>query len=363
MSSAGARLQTLADGVRAAGVVGAGGGGFPLADKLLARPYRTLIINAAQSEPLICKDWAVLAHYADCVLGGADLLREALGLSKVFLAIRDEFASALPALPAAARQHRVALARLPDIYPLGYEKILKRELLALPMAPANSASVQAPDDVLVINAETLRNLSWAIGRDRPVTTKLVTIAGAVTRPVTLDVPVGTPFADCLEQAGGAAIGDYALFENGVLAGRQVAPEASWVNATTLGYVLLPLAHSAVGEVPPSLAQRRNAFFSHTLAGRTQPMSAAYALFDLAVYRRSRFEFRALKAADELPACVRIAPAGTAGEFSPCVEAGQRVERGQPIARQSDGGTRHASVSGVVGEADRQAITIERSAAN
>ena len=353
------KLQAIANCARAAGVVGAGGGGFSLADKLLARPYRTLIINAAQSEPLICKDWAVLANYGDCVLSGAELLREALGLTKVFLATRDEFAVALPDLPALARQHHVALARLPDLYPLGYEKILKRELLAIPIDGAGS------DEVLVINAETLRNLSWAVLRQRPLTTKLVTLAGAVARPISLEVPLGTSFADCLAHAGGATGAHYALFRNGVLAGRAVDPAQSWVDATTLGYVLLPLGHSAAQSPAASdataqrLAQRRAAFLASTLAGRTQAMSAAYALFDLTPYRRARPLFHRL-CADELPAQLRIASGGEC--FQPCVAAGDSVRRGQAIGTRANGVMLHASVKGLVESAETQAILINRSAA-
>ena len=68
---------------------------------------------------------------ADNIVHFARVLRDALNLSKVFLATRDEFASALPELAAAARKHPIALARLPDAYPLGYEKILKREVLGI----------------------------------------------------------------------------------------------------------------------------------------------------------------------------------------------------------------------------------------
>lgn len=354
MSSVGAKLQTLADGARDAGVVGAGGGGYALADKLLARPYRTLIINGAQSEPLFSKDWAVLANYAECVLGGGELLREALGLSKIFLATRDEFAAALPELPALARRHQVALARLPDLYPLGYEKILKRELLALPMSSAS-------DDVLVINAETLRNLSWAVNRGRPLTTKLITLAGAVARTITLEVPIGTPFADCLAQAGGATDPHCVVFESGVLSGRPIDAADAWVGPTTLGYVLLPHTHSAASAATnPSLTERRSAFFASTIAGRTQPMSAAYALFDLTVYRRNRLEYQTLKAADALPARVRIAAVGNGARLTPCVGEGESVQRGQQIARQANGIARHASVHGVVEDANDQAITLRRS---
>lgn len=361
LNNADAKRDALAACTRAAGVVGAGGAGYAFADKLLARPYRTLIINAAQSEPLFAKDSAVLAHYAECVLGGADALRAALNLAKVFLAVREEFVSALPDLTSCARRHQVALSRLPDNYPLGYEKILKRELLGV------AFDSPAAGETLVVNAETLRNVSWAVNLDRPLTTKVITIAGAVARPISLEVPIGTPFADCLAHAGGASLTHYVAFENGVLGGQAIAPDAAWVSATTLGYVLLPPTHSAAGQTTDvSLKQRRAAFFTSTLAGRTQPMSAAYALFDLAPYRRQRPEFHALKAAEELPTRVRIAPCSGVAQFSPCVAVGQQVERGTPIANNgaldptSAGITRHASIAGVVEAADANAIIIRRS---
>lgn len=361
-------LQALADCARSSGVVGAGGGGFSLADKLIARPYSTLIINAAQSEPLICKDWAAFAHYGECVFSGAQLLIDTLGLGKAFLATRDEFSAALPDLPAMARKHKVTMARLPDIYPLGYEKILKREILGIPMGPLNSASSTAADSILVVNAETLRNLSWAFHRQRPVCTKLITVAGEVAQPISLHVPIGTSFDDCLALAGGASCARYTVFHNGVLSGQPIDPANAWVSATTLGYVLLPDTHSAVqgsqagNAMSARLAERRNDFLANTLAGRTQAMSAAYALFDLTSYRRARPAFRALASSDATPARVRITPIGRAREFQTCVSAGEHVERGQSIALQKDGGgtTLHASIKGVVEAADAQGITLRRS---
>jgi Na+-translocating ferredoxin:NAD+ oxidoreductase RnfC subunit len=354
MNAHAASLSAIAQSLRERGVVGAGGAGQPLADKLLARTYRTLIINAAQSEPLFSKDWAVLAANAECVFTGARVLRDALGLSKVFLATRDEFASALPELAAAARKHQVALARLPDAYPLGYEKILKREVLGI--------GIDAPgaDEVLVVNAETVRNVAWAA--ERPVTSKMISLAGLAHEPLSIEVPIGTPFADCLALAGGARQASYVVLENGALGGRPIAPEAAWVSATTLGYLLLPPGHSAAGgAIDARLAQRRAAFFSTTLAGRTQPMSAAYALFDLTAFRR-RPIVRALKESGFTVPQVRIAPCGKANAFAPCVAAGERVERGQPIARPlpgTSGVTQHASIAGLVESVASDAIVIRR----
>lgn len=353
-------VQSLADCARAHGVVGAGGGGYALADKLLARPYQTLIINAAQSEPLICKDWAALAQYGQCVLDGAKLLIDAFGLKKSFLAVREEFASQLPDVQAAARKAGVVVARLPDIYPIGYEKVLTREVLGL--APDNAAA----QSVLVVNAETLRNLAWAVLKQRPVTNKLITVAGVVAKPITLSVPVGTPFAECLALAGGATCSQYTVFHNGVLAGESVDPAQSWVSATTLGYVVLPATHSAVLSAQSSdvmsqrLAERRAAFSANALAGRTQAMSAAYALYDLTPYRRARSVFQGVAANEVRSEVLRIVPVGRARSFQPCVAAGDRVQRGQVIAIQTEGNiARHASVDGVVESAAADGVSVRR----
>ena len=353
-------VQSLADCARAHGVVGAGGGGYSLADKLLARPYHMLIINAAQSEPLICKDWAALVQYGDCVLDGATLLIEALGLKKAFLAVRDEFASQLPSIQATARKAGVVLSRLPDIYPIGYEKVLTREVLGL--APDNAAA----QSVLVVNAETLRNLAWAALRQRPVTNKLITIAGAVAKPISLSVPVGLPFAECLALAGGATSAQFAVFHNGVLAGEAVDPAQSWVTATTLGYVVLPATHSAVTAAQSNdvmtqrLVERRAAFTANVMTGRTQAMSAAYALYDLTSYRRARHVFLGVSASDVRADVLNIVPVGRARSFQPCVAAGEQVRRGQVIAIQTEGQiARHASVDAIVERATADGVALRR----
>lgn len=353
-------IQSLADCARAHGVVGAGGGGYSLADKLMARPYQTLIVNAAQSEPLICKDWAALANYGQCVLDGAKLLIDAFGLKKSFLAVREEFSSQLPDVPAVARRMGVTVARLPDIYPLGYEKVLTREVLGL--AP-DSPAVQA---VLVVNAETLRNLAWAVLRKHAVTNKLITVAGAVAKPVSLSVPVGTPFAECLALAGGATSAQFAVFHNGVLAGEAVDPAQSWVTATTLGYVVLPATHSAVSAAQLNdvmnqrLVERRAAFTANVMTGRTQAMSAAYALYDLTSYRRARHVFQGVSAGDVRSEVLNIVPVGRAKTLQPCVAAGEQVRRGQVIATQAEGQiARHASVDAIVERATADGVALRR----
>ena len=352
---------SLLAAAEAAGVVGAGGSGRPInAVGAGGRVYRRLIVNAAQSEPLFAKDWAALAHFPDCVLDGARLLIEALGLSQASIAVRDEFLPFLPGLAARAQKQGVTLVRLPDRYPLGYDKLLKREVLG----PA--ADGEAGETTLVLNAETVRNLSWAARREWPLCSKLISVAGAVRQPVTLSVPLGTSFADCLALAGGAVPG-YAVWRNGALSGKRVEAETAWVDAATLGYLVLPAGHElltengAGGDAAARLAARREAFLSDTAAGRPQPMSAACALFGLTSFHRPRPSFLAVRRDDALPASVRLVPVPGSGGFEPCVAAGVAVKRGDCVAIQpTNGGLRtHASVDGVVEACGPDGITIVR----
>ena len=351
--------QAVFDAALAAGIVGAGGGGRPVATGLSARVYRRLIVNAAQSEPLFAKDWAALAHFPDCVLDGVRLLVDALGLVQACIAVRDEFIPHLPGLAARAQQRGVTLVRLPDRYPLGYAPLLKREVLGV------ASTGEAGAETLVLNAETARNLSWAVRHQRSVCTKLLTIAGAVRRPLTLSVPLGTPFADCLALAGGAPEG-YALWRDGALSGQRVDPATCWVDAANFGYLVVPPGHSLLAAdahdaKAQRLAARRAAFLHDTAGGRMQPMSAACALFDLSAFHRPRPEYLAVRTRDVCPARVRIVPVPGLGALEPCVSVGATVTRGQLVALQPEnGGLRlHASVDGVVDASAPEGVSIVR----
>ena len=53
------------------GVIGAGGAGFPTHVKLDSQPD-TIIMNAAECEPLLHKDMEIILYYCDEVLKGLD---------------------------------------------------------------------------------------------------------------------------------------------------------------------------------------------------------------------------------------------------------------------------------------------------
>jgi Na+-translocating ferredoxin:NAD+ oxidoreductase RnfC subunit len=79
--------MTLVEHVKLAGVVGAGGGGFPTHVKLAAKAD-TVIANGAECEPLLHKDAAVMEHFAPELVRGVELAMEAVGAPDGVIAIK-----------------------------------------------------------------------------------------------------------------------------------------------------------------------------------------------------------------------------------------------------------------------------------
>lgn len=56
--------------------------------------------------------------------------------------------------------------------------------------------------VVVNNVQTLINVARAVDEDHAVTLRTLTVTGALQRPITITVPVGTSFQELIDLAGG-----------------------------------------------------------------------------------------------------------------------------------------------------------------
>ena len=72
--------------LQSCGIVGAGGAGFPSYAKL-AEGADTLVINAAECEPLIYTDFMLLRESLPAILSGAAHVMAATGISSTVLAV------------------------------------------------------------------------------------------------------------------------------------------------------------------------------------------------------------------------------------------------------------------------------------
>ncbi len=221
-----------------AGVVGAGGAGFPTHVKLAGKAD-TVVINAAECEPLLHKDKEVLRHEADGVIAGLADAMQLVGAARGIVGIKGKYTDVIEVLkPKLARNMQIT--PLADAYPSGDEFILVYDTLGRVIPPG---AIPLAVGAVVMNVETALNVARAA--EQPVTEKYLSVAGAVAEPVTLRVPVGVTLAECVAAAGGATIADPNYVVGGVMMGYLEDNHQALVDKTTGGVIVLPGDHVVV----------------------------------------------------------------------------------------------------------------------
>ncbi|NLK07555.1 MAG: electron transport complex protein RnfC [Firmicutes bacterium] len=234
--------NTIIQRVKSAGVVGAGGAGFPTHVKL-AGWADTVIANGAECEPLLAVDKALLAEHPEEVLAGLQAAKTAVGASKVIVALKAKHKRLTAAWERKAAIYAwLQIIGLPDVYPIGDEHVLVHELLARTIPPGG-----IPPDVgaVVLNIETLYNIGRAMD-GIPVTHSFVTVTGAVASAKTMAVPVGTAVCDVLKLVQPLhGPGDFAVVEGGPMMGRLLLDLKEPITKTTKGLIVLPKTHQVI----------------------------------------------------------------------------------------------------------------------
>ncbi|HZK54286.1 MAG TPA: 4Fe-4S dicluster domain-containing protein [Desulfosporosinus sp.] len=228
--------MTISEKVRAAGVVGAGGAGFPTHVKLAAQA-EIVIVNGAECEPLLKTDQQLTPLYPEQLIKGLTLAMEATGAKQGIIALKDKYTDAIAALqPYLTEQVQIAI--LPDIYPAGDEVITIWLTTGRRVPPGG---IPLNIGVVVNNVQTLINVAKAC-EGEPVTTRTLTVTGAVRNPITVTVPIGTSMREVLELAGGPLEEDLAYINGGPMTGRLITNLSDPVTKITGGIIALPQDH-------------------------------------------------------------------------------------------------------------------------
>jgi len=232
--------MSLLEQVKQAGVVGAGGAGFPAHIKLAAKAD-TVIANGAECEPLLHKDAAVMRHQAADVVTGVQLVMQAVGARDGIIGIKAKKKEAVEAIQAACKGTPVRVHLLDDYYPAGDEYELVNVLTGRLIPPQG---LPLHVGIVVNNVETLANIA-AAADGLPVIRKTITLAGAVKNPVTITVPIGTTFREAIEAAGGLTTGDPVLCVGGLMMGQTTDDLDTPIVKTSGGAVILPRSHFVI----------------------------------------------------------------------------------------------------------------------
>ena len=225
----------LKEFMKEAGIVGAGGAGFPSYAKL-ADGADTLVINGAECEPLLYTDLVILQKEMPLVLLGIQSVLDYAKIPQALLCVKEHTAKRLRLKDGTKLADKIILKTLPDVYPMGDEISLIYEATGKVVRPGN---LPITAGVIVFNVETMHDVGLLVKRGEPVTKKWVTIAGDIPEAVVVRVPIGTPISELFEKNSIEIPEGYAVLDGGPSMGKMIDPESAVITKTTKGLLILP----------------------------------------------------------------------------------------------------------------------------
>ena len=231
--------------VKASGLRGRGGAGFPTALKWTFMPKvndgrpHYLLVNADESEPGTCKDRDILRHDPHHLVEGCLLAARAMDAHLAFIYVRGEFIRERQRLEAAVEQaYEARLIGKDNIhgwdldiivhhgagaYICGEETALMESLEGKkgqprlkPPFPAgmgvygNPTTVNNVESIAVVPEILRRSGAWfaSIGRANNTGTKLMCVSGHVNKPATFEEAMGVTFEEIIEKHCGGIRGGW-----------------------------------------------------------------------------------------------------------------------------------------------------------
>jgi len=235
--------------IKDAGVVGAGGAGFPTHVKVNAQAEH-VIVNGAECEPLLRVDQQLMAVMAEKLVKGLEAVMQSVGASLGTIALKGKYHDAIDALEKAIVGKPIKLFILGDFYPAGDEHVTVYEVTGK-IIPEGGIPLKV--GCVVNNVETLINVADALD-GRPVTDTYLTVTGEVPKPVTLKLPIGISIMEALALAGQTNMQDKLLVEGGPMMGKVVEDFSQPITKTTKGLIVLSVNHPMIMTRNMSLAQ-------------------------------------------------------------------------------------------------------------
>ena len=209
-----ASKSELVEFMKNAGIVGCGGACFPTYIKYSSdAEIHTLIINAVECEPYITSDYKMVEAYVNEMLLGVDAMKKMAGAKHAWIAIKVSHPELIEHVKQACVAFEgIAVKAVPDVYPMGWEKTLVKEILGKTYS-------RLPSEVgaIVNNASTAIAFANALTKGMPLTQKIVTVSGdGVNNPVNVLVRIGTKAQEVVEATGGYAADEVMLISGCLL---------------------------------------------------------------------------------------------------------------------------------------------------
>jgi proline reductase-associated electron transfer protein PrdC len=190
------------EAIELAGIVGAGGAGFPTHVKYKIKIESGYVIaNAVECEPLLGHNVKFMEEHPDVIVRGLKYLIEISDAKMAYIALKLKYRKAALALGRACKNEpNIEVKFVSDMYPAGDERVIIRELLGVELKPGQLPSVA---NAIVSNVETIKRVVEAIEQRKPYIEKDITVAGRVGESKVFEnQPLGLPVSYFIEASGG-----------------------------------------------------------------------------------------------------------------------------------------------------------------
>lgn len=232
--------KQLIQKIKEAGVVGAGGAGFPTHVKVTS-PAQTVVVNGAECEPLLRVDQQLMDFKADKMVRGLVAVMKATEATEGIIALKSKYKSAIASLEKEIVGKPIRINILGDFYPAGDEHLTVYESTGR-LVPQGGIPLKV--NCVVTNVETLINIADAL-EGKPVTDTYFTITGEVPQPLTLKLPIGTSVLEALKIAGQTNLEGMKVIEGGPMMGKIIEDLYQPITKTTKGLIVLSQEHPLI----------------------------------------------------------------------------------------------------------------------
>lgn len=236
--------MNLLDQIKEAGIIGAGGAGFPTHAKLAAQADY-ILLNGAECEPLLRVDQQLMERFSDEIIRGFAAAGRLVQAGKALIGIKEKHQRVIvkmrERIQALQEEGFVEVHELSDVYPAGDEQVLVFELTGR-VVPEAGIPIQV--GCVVVNAETALNIDQAM-RGKPVTETYITLAGDIPGPLTFKAPVGMPVADVLAYSGLNSLTGYKVIDGGPMMGPVMHDTNGYITKKNKGFVILKEDHPLI----------------------------------------------------------------------------------------------------------------------
>ncbi len=241
--------------MRQAGVVGAGGGGFPTYFKY-KNPQPNLIVNCTESEPGYWADKMIHREYFDEFLELYEAMKAIFGIERVIMGVHfkdEEWFSRYDENTDGLYE----VVHVPDKYSMGEEKTLIKNVFYEEKDKWVPRRVEMPDGSkrpglpldaghVVNNSESLLNIYNALFKGRPVTTKYLQVFGPDLPLKLYEAPLGASATELLQLSGvdvEAEAGKLSVIDGGPYLNEMgiesLGEGDAYVRRTTNGFLVIP----------------------------------------------------------------------------------------------------------------------------